>query len=215
MLELVHCPQQLTSRGEAKVTTHSLAMSFPTGHFRPSEVRQPLMQEGEPGLATELQSSDGSQSLSDAPPAPKSMPQGEWTKQHVTLTASADSYQARLAVTAAPGTSILLDQVSLWPSKNGPEGSISPFRPDLIQMVMDLNPRCGSCPSVLYNAGGCWLCSLETRELTMFWWFAGLCASPEAASVRSLLPVAAQESIATSRGPRNLPTGGSILPFGT
>ena len=104
------------------------------------------MQEGVPGLTIELQSSNGAQSLGDAPPPPESMPQGKWTKQHVTLTASAGSHEARLAVTAAPGTSILLDQVSLWPSQNGPEGSISPFRPDLIQMVKDLNPRCCLLP---------------------------------------------------------------------
>ena len=179
--------QQLIHRSEAKVIGGScLALPCLTCHLNLKH-EESLMQEGVPGLTIELQSSDGSQSLSDAPPSPKAMPQGEWTKQHVTLTASTGSYKARLAVTAAAGTSILLDQVSLWPSQNGPEGSISPFRPDLLQMVVDLKPRCCLLPltscavqvpagSVLWN----------NRHPTNVWWFAGLCASPEAASVSSL-----------------------------
>ena len=186
-LMLPSISQQLMHWSEAKIIGgNCLPLPCLTCHSNLKH-DESLMQEGEPGLTIELQSSDGSQSLSDAPPPPTAMPRGKWTKQHVTLAASAVNYKARLAVTAAPGTSILLDQVSLWPSQNGPEGSISPFRPDLIQMVVDLNPRCCllplHCRAVQVPAGSVpWKHPWPTNV----WWFAGLCASPEAASVRSL-----------------------------
>ena len=36
---------------------------------------------------------------------------------------------------------MLLDMVSLFPEHNGPEGSISPFRADLLSLLKGLQPR--------------------------------------------------------------------------
>ena len=36
---------------------------------------------------------------------------------------------------------VLLDMVSLFPEQNGPEGSISPFRADLLSLLKGLRPR--------------------------------------------------------------------------
>jgi hypothetical protein len=40
------------------------------------------------------------------------------------------------------GWALLLDVVSLFPEENGPEGSVSPFRKDLLELLKGLNPRC-------------------------------------------------------------------------
>lgn len=36
---------------------------------------------------------------------------------------------------------VLLDMVSLFPERNGPEGSASPFRADLLSLLKGLRPR--------------------------------------------------------------------------
>ena len=39
------------------------------------------------------------------------------------------------------GGAVLLDMVSLFPAENGVEGSISPFRSDILSLIRGLQPR--------------------------------------------------------------------------
>lgn len=50
---------------------------------------------------------------------------------------------------------LLLDVVSLFPDENGPEGSVTPFRNDLLQLIKGLRPRCGAGPPARAEARAC------------------------------------------------------------
>ena len=47
----------------------------------------------------------------------------------------------RLAIRIQGRGPIFVDFVSLFPEENGPAGSTSPFRQDLLQLLKDLHPK--------------------------------------------------------------------------
>lgn len=49
------------------------------------------------------------------------------------------------------GGAVLLDMLSLFPAENGVEGSISPFRSDILSLIRGLQPRQGFFPYSIHG----------------------------------------------------------------
>ena len=60
------------------------------------------------------------------------------------LTADSSDLGAQLRISFPGPAELLVDVVSLFPLENVAKGALNPypFRPDLLQYVKDLNPRC-------------------------------------------------------------------------
>ena len=60
------------------------------------------------------------------------------------LTADSSDLAAQLRISFPGPAELLVDVVSLFPLENVAKGALNPypFRPDLLQYVKDLNPRC-------------------------------------------------------------------------
>ena len=64
----------------------------------------------------------------------------QWTKYTAELRSDATDFSAVLAIHIKKCSGLAVDVVSLFPQANGLEGSVSPFRQDLLQMLKDLKP---------------------------------------------------------------------------
>ncbi|EIE21944.1 glycoside hydrolase [Coccomyxa subellipsoidea C-169] len=84
-----------------------------------------------------------------------------WRNFRATLTAEATDSNARLAL-RLEGGEVLVNMVSLFPAENGVEGSISPFRSDLLTLLKGLQPR------FLRFPGGCYVEGVTMRN-GFFW----------------------------------------------
>ena len=49
--------------------------------------------------------------------------------------------EGRLSIDVVQGGEVLVNMVSLFPAENGVEGSVSPFRTDLLDLLKGLQPR--------------------------------------------------------------------------
>ncbi|CAL8471543.1 g11085 [Coccomyxa elongata] len=84
-----------------------------------------------------------------------------WANFRATLTANTTDPNARLAL-RLKGGEVLVNMVSLFPAENGVEGSVSPFRSDLLDLMKGLQPR------FLRFPGGCYVEGVRMRN-GFFW----------------------------------------------
>ena len=93
-----------------------------------------------------------------------------WTHHTAALTADAHDPSAVLVIQAPVNCSLDVDVVSLFPAGNGRLGVKTPFRPDLLNLLKGLHPKCAtlqrqsleSCPQCLMETQQgcpvCWIC---------------------------------------------------------
>ena len=64
-----------------------------------------------------------------------------WNEYSAYLYSNGTDDAARLVVRSSADGPLLLDVVSLFPSENGPKGSISPFRSDVVELMAGMHPK--------------------------------------------------------------------------
>jgi hypothetical protein len=87
--------------------------------------------------------------------------EASWRNYRATLHADATDTTARLAIRLEWGQ-VLVGMVSLFPAENGAEGSVSPFRRDLLDLMRGLRPK------FLRFPGGCYVEGVQMRN-GYFW----------------------------------------------